>query len=95
MLRPHLRISSPPITLQELDAVLANDEQVMFESLLTTFLQGTGIPIPEHFASAKDHFNSVVDLDAIEESGFRARMLCWAATGSCERAADTARISVS
>ena len=95
----HLQLVDPPAVLQErLDAASAfinGSSRVTFLSLLARFLQGTGIPCPDLFASAQEHFNPIVDLDAIEEGGFRAKMFCWAATGSSERATDAPAISVS
>lgn len=70
-------------------------EPLTFSSLLTQFLQGSGIPNPVAFTDARTHFNPIINLGRIEESNFRVRMFCWATTGSCERAADAAPISVS
>jgi hypothetical protein len=86
-------------TLQtRLEVALANSGHlgITFSSLLTDFLKGSGIPIPdsELFADVQEHFNSIINLDDIDDGGFRARMFCWATTGSCERASDASCISV-
>lgn len=67
------------------------------QSVFKTFLQGSGIPCPQLFEEAKAHFHPVIDLAGIEEDGggFRARMFCWAATGSFDRTPDMERIIVS
>lgn len=55
-----------------------------FTSLVTDFLKGSGVPCPHQFDEAKVYFNKIVDLDQINANGFRARMFCWAVTGSCD-----------
>jgi hypothetical protein len=50
--------------------------------------------MPKTFAEAKTHFNRLVDLSKIEEDGFRSRVFCWAATGSCDREPNVSRILV-
>lgn len=86
----------PSMLKIELRAALrgSDDHEATFGSLLTSFLQGSGIPSTSLFASVRDHFNPIVDLSAIGDEGFRARMFCWATTGSCERARDASPISV-
>ncbi len=81
----------------QLEDALANSDNhdTTFDSLLTSFLKGSGIPCPSLFYGVRDHFNSIIDLSCIDDDGFRARTFCWAATGSCERAVDAASISVS
>jgi hypothetical protein len=95
-----MRLDTNMPTLQilqgQLDVALTDgDGSVTFWHLFTSFLQGSGVPFPDRFADARIHFNSIINLDAIDEAGFRARMFCWASTGSAERAADASPISVS
>jgi hypothetical protein len=96
-LLPHLRIATPSIQLQvQLDSALSNRSyHATFSNLLTSFLRGAGVPCPDLWNDAREHFNSIIDLTLVDHSGFRARMFCWAATGSSERAADASPISVS
>jgi hypothetical protein len=54
----------------------------MIYSLITNFLQGSGIPCPTLFAEVQDGFSSLVSLDKIDTKSFRPRMFLWAATGS-------------
>jgi len=95
-LEPHLRIQPPSTQWQtQLHAALS-DYTSSFESLITDFLKGTGIPCPGLFADAKTHFNRLVELELsnIDRDGFRPRMFCWAATGSCDREINAGRIQV-
>lgn len=58
---------------------------VTFKHLIDAFLKGSGIPCPTLFANARNHFNaSMLDLSEakLEETSFRPRIFCWAATGS-------------
>lgn len=91
-LKPHLRIRVPPASTPR---PLVANEEVNFQDLVTDFLQGAGIPCPQLFADAKVHFSHLVDLSQINDGGFRARMFCWAATGSYERELDAPQILVS
>jgi hypothetical protein len=63
----------------------SNDTFTSFASLLIDFLKGSGIPCPGRFEEAKGHFNKIVDLRQTDAEGFRAKMFCWATTGSCDR----------
>ncbi|KAF8883865.1 hypothetical protein BD779DRAFT_1472363 [Infundibulicybe gibba] len=56
--------------------------QLGAEALFTDFLRGSGIPLPLLFDDLCVHFNPQVDLAEVDEVYFRARMFCWAATGS-------------
>ncbi|KAF8893500.1 hypothetical protein BD779DRAFT_1467834 [Infundibulicybe gibba] len=56
--------------------------QLGAEALFTDFLRGSGIPLPLLFDDLRVHFNPQVDLAEVDEVYFRARMFCWAATGS-------------
>ena len=88
----------PPSLQAQLTAALAEntvDWNATFSSLLTDFLQGQGVPIPELWADVEAHFNPIVDVQNVNDGGFRARVFCWAATGSPERASDASRILVS
>jgi len=71
------------------------DSDTSFSSLLKDFLKGAGIPCPQLFDDAKIHFNPIIDLEHIGNGGFRSRVFCWAATGSCERESDATQITVS
>jgi hypothetical protein len=93
-LESHLRIQPASVTLRNQLRIAIPDGQTTFESLLILFLKGNGIPCPGLFAEAKIYFNRLVDLSTIEEDGFRSRMFCWAATGSCDREPDASRIMV-
>ena len=93
-LESHLRIQPAPVTLRNQLRIAIPDGQTTFESLLILFLKGNGIPCPGLFAEAKIYFNRLVDLSTIKEDGFRSRMFCWAATGSCDREPDASRIMV-
>jgi hypothetical protein len=41
-----------------------------------------GIPCPSLFANVRGYISPLIDLTTIDQPGFRARMFCWAATGS-------------
>ena len=95
-LEPHLQIQPPSTQHQiELNAALSN-YAFDFEHLIVHFLKGTGIPCPELFADAKTHFNHLVnfELNNVDQDGFRPRILCWAATGSCDREINAGGIQV-
>lgn len=51
-------------------------------ALLTNWIRGQGIPCPGLFEEFVTSFDSIIDLTTLDSPGFRARMLCWAATGS-------------
>ena len=71
------------------------DSDASFSSLLKDFLRGSGIPCPQLFNDAKIHFNPIIDLEHINNGGFRSRVFCWAVTGSCERESDATQVTVS
>lgn len=96
-LRVHLRFLRPPVQWKEqLEAALADGDHhgETFDSLITAFLKGSGTPRPSAFSSVTDHFNPIINLRNINDDGFRARMFCWATTGSSERASDASPIMV-
>ena len=93
-LEPHLRILSPSTAWQNELRRALSDGSAAFESLITFFLKGIGVPCPALFADAKPHFSRCVDLSNIDQDGFRSRMFCWAATGSYDREPGAARILV-
>lgn len=66
-----------------------------FSSLVTKFLQGSGIPCPNLFEDAKQHFSPIINIGNINKPSFRPRMFCWAMSGSSEKASDANRIEVS
>jgi hypothetical protein len=70
------------------------DNDTSFGSLLKDFLRGSGIPCPQLFIDAKIHFHLIVDLEHISNDGFRSRIFCWAASGSCKRESDVPPITV-
>jgi len=87
--------ASPALRSQLEDALVnTRNGNPTFLSLLTNFFQGSGIPIPELFEDAQQHFNPIVDIRNVNDEGFQAHMFCWATTGSCEIASDASRISV-
>jgi hypothetical protein len=97
-LAAHMNIHpTSPAWQSQLDAALADGtgQRVTFSSLLTDYLQGSGIPIPDLFADVVHHFNPIIDLRNVTDEGFRSRMFCWATTGSCDRALDASPIMVS
>jgi hypothetical protein len=80
----------------QLETALANSGcSTTFSSLLIDFLKGSGIPLPQLFAEAKQHFNLIINLENVNNNGFQAWMFCWASTGSCDRASNAPHISVS
>ena len=85
-LEGHLLIRDASAEKQSLlQATLSSNEAVTFKSLLVDFLKGKGAPDPSIFVDGPNHFDRVVDLDGIDDDGFRSRMFCWAATGSIEQ----------
>ncbi|KAF8882082.1 hypothetical protein BD779DRAFT_1473054 [Infundibulicybe gibba] len=83
-LEPYLRLEPLPAgsahtCAQQLQAA---GFQLGAEALFIDFLRGSGIPLPSLFEDLCAHFNPQVDLTDIDEVYFRARMFCWAATGS-------------
>ena len=94
-LQPHLCIHSPLQSwTTELRSAIA-DQDASFSSLLTDFLEGSGVPCPQLFEDAKIHFDPIVDLETINNDGFRSRIFCWVSSGSCDRQTDAPRITVS
>ena len=87
----HLPFNSWTMVLQ---TVMANSD-MNFSSLLKDFIRGSGIPCPQLFNDAKIHFNPIINLEHINNSGFRSQVFCWAVTGSCERESDATQITVS
>lgn len=73
---------------------LSND-QTSFQDLFKTFLRGAGNPCPQQFAEMKIHFSDLVDLSQVNDEGFRARIFCWAASGSFDREPNSPQIKVS
>lgn len=54
-----------------------------FEFVLQDFLQATGIPVPNLFASIQDRINPVVSLEeALDSPTFRLRSFTWAVGGA-------------
>lgn len=97
-LKEHLFFVFPSVTLRnQLESALniLNDTGSDFASLLTDFLKGSGVPCPDLFDDAKVHFSNLVDLSQIHNDGFRARMFCWAVTGSCDREQGASPLTVS
>jgi hypothetical protein len=97
-LRDHLMITSTTATLErqlerQLQQALA-DSSMSFSTLVINFLKGKGIPCKQRFADARIHFNDIINLDAVEEEGFRAKIFCWAVTGSYALEPNAAPISV-
>ena len=95
-LEPHLQIQPPSSQWRSQLHAALSDNTFSFESIITDFLNGTGIPCPRLFADAKTHFNRLVtfELSNIDQDSFRSRMFCWAATGSCDREINANRIQV-
>ena len=94
----HVSFVEPPLALQsqlQHAMVALNDLGANFTSLVTDFLQGSGVPCPHLFDEAKIYFNKIVDLSQIDADGFRARMFCWAATGSSDQEQSAPQIKVS
>jgi hypothetical protein len=50
--------------------------------LVTTFLQGSGVPCPGLFAQLSGAFNSILDMSKIDEHSFRPKIWAWATTGA-------------
>lgn len=89
-----LFIRSPAdVRTQELQT-RTGDPTLMFKGLLVDFLKGTGVPCPDLFSHAQDHFNNV-DLDLINKDFYRPRMFCCATTGSYDLENEGMRLSVS
>ncbi|KDQ49089.1 hypothetical protein JAAARDRAFT_143923 [Jaapia argillacea MUCL 33604] len=80
-LQPHLRIRAPTRVLSSSLSEALGTSDHTFSSLLTDFLEGTGIPCPHLFADHTDHFDRIINLAEVDTPGFRARMFCWASTG--------------
>ncbi|KAF8226684.1 hypothetical protein L208DRAFT_1498778, partial [Tricholoma matsutake] len=53
-----------------------------FDSIITSFLSGSGIPCPNSFKEVQGQFSTLVDLSTIGEPCFRPKLLAWASTGS-------------
>lgn len=93
-LKDHLSIFEPRSSYQTELRLTLGDPSATFTSLLVGFLQGSGVPCPRLFEDATIHFSSLVDLGLVDEIGFRAKMFCWAASGSYEREMDAPQINV-
>jgi len=94
-LEDHLVIVEPPLPLREQLQHSQSNPNGSFTSLFTDFLKGSGIPCPALFDDAKNHFNKIIDLRQADAEGFRAKMFCWAVTGSCDREQGAPDIKVS
>ncbi|KAJ3511111.1 hypothetical protein NLJ89_g4285 [Agrocybe chaxingu] len=65
-LKPHIRLTTPlPSVAVPLAAALA-PHALTFEQLLHGFLEGSGVPCPALFESAKLHFSPIVNLSNID-----------------------------
>jgi hypothetical protein len=49
--------------------------------LITSFLQGSGIPCREQFDAVREGFSPLIDLSQIDDSAFRPKVFVWAVTG--------------
>lgn len=77
---PYLTIhEAQPLFLAAFAA--AAHETLSFRTIFTEFLKGKGIPCPGLFHESRHLMSPIVDLDTVEEEGFRARMWWWAMTG--------------
>ncbi|KAJ7103713.1 hypothetical protein C8R43DRAFT_963836 [Mycena crocata] len=83
-LLPHLNALELPNQHVHTAALRANtgDITLTLAMLFERYFRAAYIPCPLQFAMARGAFHPIVDLDRIEEPGFRARVFAWAATGS-------------
>ena len=87
---------SPPGLDAAISSVVGDGDGATFQSLVEEFLQGSGIPCPAKFGELKGGLNTLIDLNKIDTTGFRARVFTWAATGSPTiNPDDTRKIAVS
>ena len=72
----HLSIGGtlPDMAVQLVAAL--NSTDMTFTLLFMQFLQGSGISSREAFDTVRDQFNSLVDLSAIDDTGFRSHYFC-------------------
>ncbi|KAJ7482729.1 hypothetical protein FB451DRAFT_121952 [Mycena latifolia] len=83
-LLPHIQITNPRGLNIHLAALRAatGDITLTFDMLLERFLRGRYIPCRPRFEESRGAFHPIIDLSRVEEPGFRAQVLAWAATGS-------------
>ncbi|KAJ7436551.1 hypothetical protein FB451DRAFT_1417408 [Mycena latifolia] len=62
--------------------------------IITDYLMGSGIPCPQLFEEAQQHFPSVVDLLLADSPNFRSQMLAWAVSGAPFLATGSGNISL-
>ncbi|KAJ7149802.1 hypothetical protein C8R43DRAFT_951776 [Mycena crocata] len=83
-LLPHLNALELPNQHVHTAALRVNtgDITLTLAMLFERYFRAAYIPCPLQFGMARGAFHPIVDLDRIEEPGFRARVFAWAATGS-------------
>lgn len=93
-LKNQVIFTEPSLAARNRLRTLTNDDQATYRSLVESFMQGVGVPNLQLLLEAEGHFDNAVDLTLVDEAGYRAKMFCYATTGSFERETDSGKISV-
>ncbi|KAF8222466.1 hypothetical protein L208DRAFT_1322580, partial [Tricholoma matsutake] len=79
-LEPYLAVNTADTEVAEHFSSIC--PSMTFDSIITSFLSGSGIPCPNSFKEVQGQFSTLVDLSTIGEPCFRPKLLTWASTGS-------------
>jgi hypothetical protein len=79
-LEPYLAVKTENAEVSNLLSSIS--PSTTFDSIIASFLSGSGIPCPNSFDEVRGQFTTLVDLSTIGEPSFRPKLLTWASTGS-------------